>query len=179
RYLHKQPYVVGPELTIGMPIRYENPAEVGIDRIVNAVAAYEKYRRALIVVDFGTATTFDYVSPQGEYCGGAIAPGAVIAAEALFQRTSKLPRVELSRPPQVIAQNTVASMQVGIFYGYVGLVDGIIARMKRESGDPALVIATGGLAPLLSADSAEIDEVEPLLTLEGLRLIYQRNCPKR
>lgn len=174
-YLEKKPYVVGPGIRTGMPILYDNPKEVGADRIVNAVGAYEKYRRGLIVVDFGTATTFDYISARGEYLGGAIAPGIAISAEALFERASKLPRVELSRPPQAIAKNTVNSMQAGILYGYVGLVDGIVARMKQEAGEAALVVATGGLAPLISADSKAIDAVEPMLTLDGLRIIYQRN----
>jgi len=174
-YFDKKPYVVGPGIKTGMPILYDNPKEVGADRIVNAVAAYEKYRRSLIVVDFGTATTFDFISAKGEYLGGAIAPGVAISAEALFERASKLPRVDLSRPPQVIAKNTVSSMQSGIFYGYVGLVDGIVARMKQESGEPALVVATGGLAPLIAADSKAIDEVEPMLTLDGLLIIYHRN----
>jgi type III pantothenate kinase len=171
----KPPYVVGPGIKTGMPILYDNPKEVGADRIVNAVAAYEKYRRALIVVDFGTATTFDCISPRGEYLGGAIAPGVAISAEALFMRASKLPRVDIRRPPQVIAKNTVNSMQAGIFYGYVGLVDGIVARMNRELGEAALVVATGGLAPLVAGDSQAIDEVEPMLTLEGLRIIHHRN----
>jgi len=171
----QEPYVVGPGIKTGMPILYDNPKEVGADRIVNAVAAYEKYRRSLIVVDFGTATTFDCISPRGEYLGGAIAPGVAISAEALFMRASKLPRVDIRRPPQVIAKNTVNSMQAGIFYGYVGLVDGIVARMHRELGETALVVATGGLAPLVAGDSQGIDEVEPMLTLEGLRIIYCRN----
>jgi type III pantothenate kinase len=174
-YFDKKPYVVGPGVKTGMPILYDNPKEVGADRIVNAVAAYEKYRRSLIVVDFGTATTFDCISGKGEYLGGAIAPGVAISAEALFERASKLPRVDLSRPPQVIAKNTVNSMKAGIFYGYVGLVDGIVSRMKEESGESSLVVATGGLATLISVDSKVIDEVEPMLTLEGLRIIYQRN----
>lgn len=171
----KPPYVVGPGIKTGMPILYDNPKEVGADRIVNAVAAYEKYRRALIVVDFGTATTFDCISARGEYLGGAIAPGVAISAEALFMRASKLPRVDIRRPSQIIAKNTVNSMQAGIFYGYVGLVDGIVARMHRELGEPALVVATGGLAPLVAGDSQGIDAVEPMLTLEGLRIIHHRN----
>lgn len=171
----KEPYVVGPGIKTGMPILYDNPKEVGADRIVNAVAAYEKYRRALIVVDFGTATTFDCISARGEYLGGAIAPGVAISADALFMRASKLPRVDIRRPPQVIAKNTVNSMQAGIFYGYVGLVDGLVARRNRELGEAALVVATGGLAPLVAGDSQGIDEVEPMLTLEGLRIIYCRN----
>jgi type III pantothenate kinase len=158
-----------------MPIHYDNPREVGADRIVNAVAAYEKYRRALIIVDFGTATTFDFISGKGEYQGGAIAPGLGISAEALFERASKLPRVEFCRPPQVIAKNTVNSMQAGIFFGYVGLVDGIVSRMQQEGREQALVVATGGLAVLIAPDSQTIEKIEPSLTLEGLRIIYQRN----
>jgi len=172
---NQEPQVVGPGIRTGMPILYDNPKEVGADRIVNAVAAYEKYHRALIVVDFGTATTFDCISARGEYLGGAIAPGVAISAEALFMRASKLPRVDICRPPQVIAKNTVNSMQAGIFYGYVGLVDGIVARMHRELGQTALVVATGGLAPLVAADSQGIDEVEPMLTLEGLKIIHHLN----
>ena len=176
-YFKLKPYIVGPGIKTGMPILYDNPREVGADRIVNAVAAYEKKHRSLIVVDFGTATTFDYISARGEYLGGAIAPGLGISAEALFERASKLPRVEFSRPPQVIAKNTVNSMQSGLFYGYVGLVDGIVQRMKQEAKDDPLVIATGGLAGALSAASQTINEIDPYLTLEGLRIIYGRNRP--
>lgn len=175
QYFERQPYVVGPGIRTGMPIQYDNPREVGADRIVNAVAAYSKYRQSLIVVDFGTATTFDYISAQGEYQGGAIAPGAGISAEALFQRASKLPRVEFARPPQVIARNTVNSMQAGLYYGYVGLVDGIVARMKAEAAECPFVVATGGLASQIAPASQTIDAVETLLTLEGLRILYSRN----
>jgi type III pantothenate kinase len=174
-HFNLRPLVVGPGIKTGMPIHYDNPREVGADRIVNAVAGYERYRSALIIVDFGTATTFDYVNARGEYCGGAIAPGLMISLEALFQRASKLPRVEVAKPPAVIAKNTVNSMQAGIVFGYVGLVDGIVGRMKAEGKDNPTVIATGGLARLIAPEAKCIDHVEDDLTLEGLRILYQRN----
>lgn len=175
QYFQLDAYVVGPGIKTGMAIQYDNPKEVGADRIVNAVAAYEKWKCGLIVVDFGTATTFDVISADGSYQGGAIAPGVGISADALFARASKLPRVEFSRPPLIIAKNTVNSMQAGIFFGYVGLVEGIVGRMKKEIDVEPKVIATGGLAEPIAAATDFIDQVEPFLTLEGLRILYQRN----
>lgn len=169
------PCVVGPDTRTGMPVLYDNPREVGADRIVNAVAAYARRQRSLIVVDFGTATTFDAVSAQGAYLGGAIAPGVGLCAEALWQRASKLPRVEIACPPQIVAKNTIHSMQAGVFFGYVGLVDGIVGRMQAELRDEPLVLATGGLAGLIAPHSSTIDEVAPDLTLDGLRIIFERN----
>ncbi|MHB1127651.1 MAG: type III pantothenate kinase [Bacillota bacterium] len=175
KYFKVDPLVVGPGIKTGMPIKYDNPREVGADRIVNGVAAYEKYGGPIIVVDFGTATTFDAISGKGEYLGGAIAPGIGISMEALFEKAAKLPRVELAKPSTVIGKNTVASMQSGIIFGFIGQIDGIVTRMKAELGSSSAVVATGGLAELFSHDSQTIDTVDPLLTLEGLRYIYLRN----
>ena len=176
RYFNTSPMIVGPGIKTGMQIKYDNPKEVGADRIVNAVGAYEKYHTALVVVDFGTATTFDYISSEGEYMGGAIAPGVLISCEALFQKASKLPRVEIfARPKSVLAKDTISSMNVGIIYGYAGLVDGIVNRMKKESGEALTVVATGGLAPIICDVSETIDHVEEFLTLQGLMSIFRKN----
>jgi type III pantothenate kinase len=175
-YFNTEPMIVGPDLDTGMPIRYDNPKEVGADRIVNAVGAYEKYRTALVIVDFGTATTFDYISGKGEYIGGAIAPGVLISCETLFQKASKLPKVEIFvRPKSVIARDTISSMNVGIIYGYAGLVDGIVNRMKSERGEKPTVVATGGLATIICDFSETIDVVEEFLTLKGLMIIARKN----
>ncbi|NCP08380.1 MAG: pantothenate kinase [Deltaproteobacteria bacterium CG23_combo_of_CG06-09_8_20_14_all_51_20] len=171
-----KPLIIGPGTKTGMPILYDNPKEVGADRIVNAVAAYEKYHKALVVVDFGTATTFDCISAGGAYLGGAIAPGILISAEALFQKASKLPRVEIfARPKTVIARDTISSMNAGIIFGYAGLVDGIVNRIRRESAEDMTAIATGGLAPVIFEVSETLDHVEEQLTLLGLMVIFSRN----
>jgi len=175
KYFSLKPLIVGPGVKTGMPIFYDNPKEVGADRIVNAVAGYEKYKQDLIIVDFGTATTFDYVSARGEYMGGCITPGIMISSEALFERAAKLPRVELSKPRSIVAKDTVSSMQAGIIYGYAGLVDGICERMKAEVKSNPLVVATGGLAKIVAPETRNINVVDDMLTLEGLRIIYLRN----
>lgn len=176
KYLGHAPIWVDTDTTKDlMPVRYRNPSEVGADRIVNAIAAYEKYGCAIIAIDFGTATTFDIISAKGEYMGGAIAPGVMISSEALFANASKLPRVEICSPPErVIGLDTAESMKSGIIFGYAGLVDGMVGRIKNEMGCDPKVIATGGLAPLISHVSATIESVEPELTLEGLQLISER-----
>jgi len=172
KYLGHAPHWVDAGSAHQMPILYSNPKEVGADRIVNAVAAYQKYRTSLIVIDFGTATTFDAISSKGEYLGGAISPGIMIASEALFQKASKLPRVELSDIPEtVIGKDTADSIKAGVIYGYTGLTDAMVTRMRSEMGGVPKVIATGGLATLIAKISTTIESVEPTLTLEGLRIL--------
>ena len=179
KFFNKKPLVVGPGVKTGINIKYDNPKEVGADRIVNAVAAHEIYKTSLIIIDFGTATTFCSVGKNGDYIGGTICPGIKISSDALFQRAAKLPKVELIKPETVICKNTVSSMQAGIIYGYIGQVDYIVNKIKQEMEamgevNPK-VVATGGLANLIAEGSNVIDEVIPYLTLEGLRIIYEKN----
>ncbi|MEO1234368.1 MAG: type III pantothenate kinase [Myxococcota bacterium] len=176
RLFDLNPVVVGPGVKTGVSVRYDPPKDVGADRIVNAVAAYTRFESACIVVDFGTATTFDSVQADGTYAGGAIAPGIQLSMSALFSRAAKLPKVDLDRPPKVVGRTTVESIQSGVYFGYVALVDGLVTRMRDEMGLPrARVLATGGLAPILAEDSSTIEVVDEYLTLEGLRLIYRLN----
>ncbi|NGQ96446.1 type III pantothenate kinase [Brevibacillus sp. SYP-B805] len=175
KYFHKKPLVVGPGIKTGLNIKADFPREVGADRIVNAVAAIHYYGTPLIVVDFGTATTFCYIDELGQYWGGAIAPGIGISTEALVSRAAKLPRIEIAKPPSVVGKNTITAMQSGIYYGFVGQVEGIVSRMMAEQKTKPKVVATGGLATLIANETACIDVVDPNLTLKGLRLIYERN----
>ncbi|MEA5091698.1 Type III pantothenate kinase [bioreactor metagenome] len=177
RYFDINPVVVGVGIKTGLVLRYDNPREIGADRIVNAVAAHTKYKDKgnLIIIDFGTATTFCALLPDGEYLGGAIAPGIGISTEALFQKAAKLPRIELKKPNKVICRNTVKAMQSGVIFGFVGQMDGIVARMKEELGGQAFVIATGGFANTMAAESEHVDVVESFLTLDGLRILYEHN----
>lgn len=173
--LRLEPLVVGPGIKTGVPVLYENPREVGADRIVNAVAAHERWPGGAIVVDFGTATTFDVVTARGEYAGGVIAPGLTVAADALYHATAKLPRVEIVRPASALGRNTVASMQSGLVFGYAGLVDAIVERLRGEIDFSPRVVGTGGLAPLIARETRTIDECDDMLTLRGLAIIYERN----
>ncbi len=175
RHLRVPVHVIGPGTKTGMQILYENPREVGADRIVNGVAAIDRYPEGCIVVDFGTATTWDVITPKGQYLGGVIAPGIHVSSEALYQRASKLPRVEISKPKRVVGRNTIASMQSGLYYGYAGMVDAVVERIRAEVSFEPAVIATGGLASLICEVSTTIEAADELLTLTGLRILNERN----
>jgi type III pantothenate kinase len=180
RYFGMRPLLVDPVVNTGMAILYENPWEVGADRIVNGVAAYEKFGRGadqpLIVVDFGTATTLDAITAKGEYLGGAICPGVQISADALFQRAARLPRIDVRKPSHIVGRTTVGAMESGLFYGYVGMVEGLVRRMTHELGGRAICIATGGLADVIAPETTVIQHVDPDLTLHGLRIVWERNA---
>ena len=178
RYFRLRPLIVGPGIKTGIKLRYENPREIGADRIVNSVGAYEQFGGPLIVVDIGTATTFDIVAENGDYLGGVIAPGIGISSEALFQRAAQLPRVALVTPRTIICRNTVTAMQAGVIFGFVGQIDEIVRRIKAEMKQDMRVIATGGMAKMISRESKSIDKVDNFLTLTGLRVLYERNQPE-
>jgi len=178
RFFKIKPLFVEPGVKTGLPVLVDNPSEVGADRIVNCVAAYERFGGPCIVVDMGTATTFDVISKRGEFVGGAIAPGLGIAADALFEHAARLPRVDVKRPPKVVGTNTTDNIQIGLYYGYIGLVDGILERLLAETGPETKLVATGGLARLIAGGSKYLSEVDPMLTLTGLRIIYERNADR-
>jgi len=179
RYFGVRTVLVEPGVNTGMPILYENPWEVGADRIVNGIAAWERFGdgggRPIIVVDFGTATTLDAISAKGEYLGGAICPGVQISADALFQRAARLPRIDVRKPPRIVGRTTVGAMESGLFYGYVGMVEGLVRRMGDELGGNALCVATGGLADVIAPETSLIHHIDPDLTLHGLRIVWERN----
>jgi type III pantothenate kinase len=179
KYFHVQPLFVEPGIKTGMPVLQDNPADLGADRLVNAIAAYERYGGPCIIVDFGTATTFDVVSAKGEYIGGSIAPGLGISADALFSRAARLGRVDIKRPAKAIGTNTVTHLQSGLYFGYIGLVDGILERTITEIGADARIVATGGLARQISQDSRYIKQIDDMLTLDGLRILFERNRAAR
>lgn len=176
KYFHLQPIVVGPEIKTGLNLKYEHPRELGADLIVNAVAAIHDYQAPMIVIDFGTATTYSYIDETQSYIGGAIAPGIDIATEALYERASKLPRIQITKPPSIFGRNTIHAMQSGVLFGYVGQVEGIVSRMKKQAAGDPVVVATGGLCRLISNETDMIDHVDPFLTLKGLYLIYLQNA---
>ena len=178
-YFHRKPLLIEPGVKTGLPVLTDNPSEVGADRIVNCVAAFEKFGGPTIVVDMGTATTFDVISRKGEFLGGAIAPGLGISADALFTRAARLPRIEVRRPAKIIGTNTVDNIQIGLYYGYIGLVDGILERMIAETGPDTRTVVTGGLARLIVGGSKYLKIVDDMLTLDGLRIVYERNQRRR
>jgi type III pantothenate kinase len=179
KYFSREPLVVGPGIKTGISILYRNPAEVGADRIANSVAAYEKYSGPLIIVDFGTATTFDVVSKKGEYLGGIIFPGIQISLEALFKNTAKLPRIDMQVPDKVIGKSTVESIRSGAVYGFAGMIENLVLQIKKELGQNAYVVATGGIVEWISTKTKVIDKLDPFLTLDGLRIIYEKNHPEK
>ncbi|CAM3230925.1 type III pantothenate kinase [Sporolactobacillus spathodeae] len=175
KYFQIRPLIVGPDVCTGLKLKYDNPKEIGADLIVNAVAAVHAYQAPIIVIDFGTATTYSYIDENADYIGGAIAPGINISTEALYEKASKLPRIEIAKPPHIVGRNTIHAMQSGVLFGYVGQVEGIVARMKQQASKPPVVVATGGLCTLIADETGSIDYVDKFLTLKGLYLIYQRN----
>ncbi|RYL88200.1 type III pantothenate kinase [Sporolactobacillus sp. THM7-4] len=175
KYFRLRPLIVGPGIKTGLNLKYDNPKEIGADLIVNSVAAVHDYQAPLIVIDFGTATTYSYINEKQDYMGGAIAPGIIISAEALYEKASKLPRIEIAKPPHIVGSNTIHAMQSGILFGYVGQVEGIVSRLKKQAKKPPVVVATGGLCTLISHETDVIDYVDPFLTLKGLYYIYKRN----